>query len=663
MKLIGFKISVLIISIFIPAVTYCQENVPFDKKLFKDDKDNFNAAMDNLYDANDAYEDSSFALALVGYLKANEFNPNNAELNYKIGVCYINAVNAAEALPYLEKAYKLDREVAIDIKYRMGQSYQAMLKFDEAIQAYNEFKISLSPNVLYNWYPILQKRFAECNTGKELMKRRSCGMIINLQEINSVYPEYCPLISADESMMIFTSKRAETTGGLRDPYRMEYYEDIYVSYNENNKWTKPKNLGPPVNTENHDATVGLSPDGQELYIYKGIKKKGDVHPGDIYSCQLMGSTWSKPKALPKSINSPYREFSASISFDGRTLFFTSNRPGGFGGKDIYYSTREPNGEWGAAINIGNIINTEYDEEGVFAHPDGKTLYFSSKGHNTMGGYDIFKTSKDKNGKWSKPENLGYPINTGDDDIFFVTSADGRHGYFSSIKSEGKGETDIYMINFTAFAEDESSVNLTLVKGRVKDAKTGKYIQAKIEIIDNEKNEVVSVFNSNSKTGEYLVSLPSGRNYGILVNSENHLFFSANFDLPESKEYNEVVLDIELKTLEKGSKVVLKNLFFKYASSELQSSSLAELNKVLKILKENPQMRIEIGGHTDNTNSLATNQKLSTSRAKAVVDYLISKGIDSSRLEYKGYAYFQPIADNNTEEGRRKNRRVEFKILN
>jgi len=633
------------------------------EKLFKNDKENFNVAMDNLYDGNDAYQDSSFGIALNSYIRANDFNPNNSELNYKIGICYINSADASKALPYLQEAYKLDREIAKDIKYRIGQSYQSMLNFDKAIEEYNGFKISLSPNILYNWHTTLQKRFKECTAGKELMKKPTIGMIISLNEINSQFAEYCPLISADESMMIFTSKRKETTGGLRDPFSLEFYEDIYISYNENGIWGTPTNIGAPVNTVNHDATVGLSPDGQELYVYKGIKKSGDIYAGDIYYCELKGSEWSKSKALPNSINSPYSEFSASISFDGRTLYFTSNRPNGYGKKDIYICTKEANGDWGNATNIGNIINTEYDEEGVFAHPDGKTLYFSSKGHNTMGGYDVFKSAKNKNGIWSKPENIGYPINTGNDDIFFVTSADGRHGYFSSIKQGGKGSTDIYMINFTAFEDDNKTVNLTLVKGKVKDSKTGKFIEAKIEIFDNEKNEIIAVFNSNSETGEYLITLPSGKNYGIAVYADDYLFNSANFDLPESKEFGEIILDVELESLEKGSKIILNNLFFKHASSELEHASLTELNRIVKILKDSPDMRIEIGGHTDNTNSLATNQRLSTNRSKSVVDYLINNGINNSRLEYKGYAFYQPIADNKTEEGRKQNRRVEFKILN
>ena len=619
-------------------------------------------AMDNLMDGNDFYQDSAFSTAVEYYLKANTFNPNNAELNYKIGICYINSVNTYLALEYLLKAYDLYMDPPKEIKYYIARSYQSQLLFSKALEEYNNFKISLSPNVLYNWYPSIQKRIKECEVGQRLIKLPATGMVVNLKTINTEYPEYCPLISADESMMIFTSKRAGTTGGMRDPFNMEYYEDIWISYKENNQWSAPENIGPPVNTDYHDATVGLSPDGQELYIYKGEKQKGDIKAGDLYVCELQGSEWSSPKKLSNNINSPYKESSASISFDSRTLYFVSSRPGGYGGLDIYYSERTVNGEWGLAKNIGEMINTPYDEEGVFAHPDGKTLFFSSQGHDNMGGYDIFKSVKDNNGKWSEPVNLGYPLNSADDDVYFVMSADGKNGYFSSVKPIGKGEKDIYQISFNEDIEETKTTNLTLVKGIVTDASTNNPIEASIEITDNNKNEIVSVFNSNSETGAYLVSLPAGKNYGIAVTADGFLFHSENFNIPENQTYDKVELNIGLEKISEGSKTILNNIFFDYAKSDLKQESISELNRIVNILKDNPAMKIEIGGHTDNQSSLATNQKLSTERAKAVVDYLISKGIDKSRLQYKGYAFYNPIASNDTPEGQAKNRRVEFKIL-
>jgi outer membrane protein OmpA-like peptidoglycan-associated protein len=321
-------------------------------------------------------------------------------------------------------------------------------------------------------------------------------------------------------------------------------------------------------------------------------------------------------------------------------------------------------------------------------PDGKTLYFSSKGHNTMGGYDIFKTVLE-NGIWSTPENIGYPINDADDDVFFVLSASGRRGYYAAAHKGGVGEKDIYMITFLGAEKEpllstednllasvtapvkETSVKqaveikgpqITLLKGIITDAFTNKPLEATIELIDNVKNEVLATFKSNSATGKYLVSLPSGKNYGISVKADNYLFHSENFDLPANADYQEVTKDIALKNVSVGTKIVLKNIFFDFNKSTLRPESTAELERLIKLLNDVPNMRIEISGHTDNKGSAEYNQKLSESRSKSVVDYLVSKGVNSGRLEFKGYGLTQPIASNDTEEGRQENRRTEFKIL-
>ena len=275
--------------------------------------------------------------------------------------------------------------------------------------------------------------------------------------INSEYTDYGAVVNADESILMFTSRREKSTGGKYEHYLNEYYEDIYISYNKNGKWTKPKNICKPVNTKVHDAVTYLSPDGRKLLIYRAYKKDGN-----IYECVLKGDKWSKPRKLGDNVNTQYQESSASLSYDEKTLYFISARPeNNIGGRDIYMSRwNEKQKKWGKAINLGPTINTKYDEETVFIHPDGKTLYFSSKGHNTMGGYDIFK-SVFENSKWSVPENLGYPINTPDDDVSYVASANGKHAYYSSIKDDGLGKKDIYRITFIERAPKQEQ--LTLLK--------------------------------------------------------------------------------------------------------------------------------------------------------------------------------------------------------
>jgi len=344
------------------------------------------------------------------------------------------------------------------------------------------------------------------------------------------------------------------------------------------------------------------------------------------------------------------------------------------------------GNWGPPINLRDI-NTPYDEEAVFIHPDGKTLYFSSKGWNTMGGYDIFKTVYE-NGHWSKPENVGYPINTADDDVFFTIAASGIHAYMSSARPGGYGDQDLYMITFItekptiSSSEDNliawktepvsetvaektvavSLASLTLLKGRILDDATKQPVEATIILTDNEKGEELATFTSNSATGKYLVSLPSGKNYGIAVKAEGYLFYSENFNIPANAPYQEIEKDIYLKKIDIGASIVLRNIFFDFNKATLRPESKTELDGLIQLMKDNPTLKIEISGHTDNIGSAEYNKKLSEQRAKAVVDYLIAAGISSDRLTYVGYGFEKPIAPNTTEEGRQLNRRTEFKII-
>jgi len=501
--------------------------------------------------------------------------------------------------------------------------------------------------------------------------------------VNSKYSDYGPVISADESVMLFTSRREGTTGGAIDPGINEYMEDIYMSTKLNGKWTNATNLGTPVNTPDHDANSGLSADGQKFLIYNSSGR------GDLYEANLVGDKWDEPKSLGKNINSNAHESSACYSPDGKSIYFVSDNPEtSLGDRDIYISTKDENGKWAKAVNLGPTINTPYGEEGVFIHPDGKTMYFSSEGHKTMGGYDIFK-SVYENGKWSTPENLGYPVNTPDNDVFFVVSASGKHGYYSSFSDKGFGEKDIFLITFlgpekpmvmnnednllasiTAPVKETilaptleiKEAQLTILKGVVTDAITKKPLEATIELIDNKQNISIATFTSNSFSGKYLVSLPAGKNYGIAIKKDGYLFQSENFDIPASAAFQQVVKDIALKSVDIGSTIVLKNIFFDLGKASLRSESTNELERLGKLLYDNPTLKIEISGHTDNKGSAELNKKLSDNRAKAVVDYLISKGITGDRLTYVGYGKDQPIASNDNEDGRQQNRRTEFKII-
>ena len=484
--------------------------------------------------------------------------------------------------------------------------------------------------------------------------------VTNLKAINSTFSDYSPVISADGSVLMFASRRSVTEKEIAK--KKESMEHIFESdYNaKTKKWSAPKMLSATINQESRmNCPLALSNDGQEMFIYRDDSKKN----GDIWETTLSGEDWNEPVKLSEPVNSKYHESKASLAPDGRTLYFVSDRPGGLAGRDIYVCTRDSAGHWGAATNLGAPINTAEDEEGVFIHPDGKTLYFSSKGHGGFGGYDIFR-SDFINGAWSEPVNLGEPINTPDDDVFFVLGADGKTGFYSSSRKGGMGEQDIYQVTFTPIKVNKKNSwpRLTLLKGVVIDEVTSKPVEATIEITDIEKKTLVTKLTSNSSTGNFMVSLPAGKNYGINVSAPGYLFHSENFNLPDTAAYNEVNLVIKLKKLEVGKNIVLNNIFYDFDKATLKDESTSELDKMIKLMNENPALKVEIASFTDSKGKDDYNMRLSQARAQSVVDYLISKGIDKARLVAKGYGKENPIASNDTDEGRQQNRRTEFKVL-
>jgi outer membrane protein OmpA-like peptidoglycan-associated protein len=627
--------------------------------------------------------------ALVFYLRADSMDGSRAEIKYRIGRCYLNSPLKYNAQAYFQKAFEMNANVAFDVHYYLGFCYHLDLKWDQAQVEYELFKsnLKLGKKEAQQEFAEVTKRLEEVAVGRKLVESPIRAQVENLGSgINGPFTDYSPVISADESVLMFTSRRINTTGGKIDPNYDEYFEDIFVSNRFNNTWSLPENLGPPVNTPGHDATVNLSSDGQKLLIYLD-----DNGSGNIYVCKLEGDRWSKPEAFPRQISSKDHESAASFSLDEKTLFFVSDRSGGFGGSDVYACSLDDKGKWGEVRNLGPSINTPYDEQTPFMMPDGKTMYFSSKGHETMGGFDIFKTEMDTSGNFKKPVNIGYPVNTPDDDMAFVLSASGRHGYYASVRKEGYGLRDIYLITFMgkektpvltnedvllagiskpvletgkmmAKIEQTSSNNVVVLKGVILDDDTGGPLEATISVTDNVKGKEVASFRSNSKTGKFLVSLPSGKNYGIAVQAPSHLFHSENLDLSIQVENQEIIKEIRLKSLSAGTRLVLRNVFYDFDKATLRKESIVELNLLVKILNDYSTMRIELSSHTDNKGAERYNLDLSQRRSQAVMEYLISKGIKANRLQAVGYGFSIPIASNDTEKGRQMNRRTEIKIL-
>ncbi len=588
------------------------------------------------------FKDNKFTKALEFFEQAYAIDPKNVDLNYKMGLCYLATFPKSKSLQYLRQAIENSPKPTKEMYLAYAGSLHINHQFDKAIEFYKKADPG-NTNA-----KATSKSIKECEFGKKYLASPQDFKITNLGErINTPQAEYLPRITADMMTMYFTSRRTGSTGGKLDVDDSPF-EDVYMCKNKGGAWDAPMLLTKPINSEIHDACVGVSEDGQTMFVYKGS------NGGDIFETELKGDKWGELKSV--SINTEQFESSPSLSPDERKIFFVKKTS--TGSKDIYTCSRGIHGAWSKPIKISDNINTPYDEESPYMHPDGKTLYFSSKGHSSMGGYDIFKSTY-SGGVWSVPENLGYPLNTALDDVYFVLSADGKVGFYSSEKESGFGKQDLYSVRTpTTYHRPD----LTLFAGKITDAVTNLPLEAKIFIQNNETNELVAELHSNAKTGEYLISLPSGINYNITVEKNEYLFHSENVHASLNEGFKKMYKDVKLITMKPGASVILNNLFFESGKNNLSDESNAELFRLVKLLKTTPKLRLEISGHTDNTGNLQANQKLSQDRAKAVVDFLISNGVDKSRLVAKGYGSDQPVAPNDTPEGRQLNRRTEFKVL-
>lgn len=491
----------------------------------------------------------NYSLAIPLFKTCLEMQPDNANVNFKLGFCYMNTDDKHEAIPYLEKAalnvkekyleFEADEKGApIETYYYLAKAYHHVYKFDEAIGFYEKFK------------PYIRKRDKDklddldhqiemCRNGKELFANPVQIKINNLGDsINSKYPDYAAAVTADENMIIFTSRREGSTGD-RVTDDAQYYEDIYVSHKKDDgSWMQSYHLGTNVNTSDHEASLSVSPDGNIVFIYKG--KKGE---GDIYFSKFHNDEWSYPEKLGSDINTKYWETHATISADGRTLYFVSDRPGGLGGRDVYRCTKLPTGEWSKAQNIGAGINTKYDEDGVFLHPNGKDLYFSSKGHKSMGGYDVFVASLNEDGTWTVPQNMGYPINTADDDLFFVTSADGKRAYYSSDHEGGFGEKDVYMVEL-----ERAETPITLLTGKLIMNDGSKKIPDNTITVTYVENGEVYALSKARSNGKYVLTLPPGRNYIVTYEVSGFPAVVEKINVPVGTGYQEIKKEIQIKAI-------------------------------------------------------------------------------------------------------------------
>jgi len=675
--------------LFIQGHAYAQENVKISKNSFKTGIDTgFKEAWDSVKEGDRNFKEGkgTYPVARDHFLYALQYNPDNAALNYKLGVCYLFTDNKYEAINYLLRAYTLDGELSGDIHLLLGMAYQLVLEFDKAMEQYNTHSSQLDPTEKQAYSKTLAKRFDECMNGKNLSRNPVRVIIQPLgEEVNSKYDDYNPLFAFNDTALFFTSRRPFGKS-KRNKIDNKFNEDIYRSSLEGGMFQKAIRYDKPFNTENNDAVVGVTNDGNTLLIYRGNIKGGDIQ---ISSFRPDKNSWSRPKSVSARLTSKDGETSACISPDGKELYYISrNSKLTLGGKDILFSTLDSKGKWSEPVNLGLTINSPYDEEGVFITPDNHYLYFASKGHTSMGGFDIFRSERKEDGSWSDPENLGYPLNTPDDEVFYITDQTGSHGYYSAIREGGSGSRDICKVVFLGSekelvlkTEDQLVAgpepgltgflivpelrdldNSLLLSGSVRDTTDGVVpIVAKMEFYDPSTGDRKALSISDT-TGSYTVSLPEPMAYAIEINASGYLYYLDILDYSSVSGDEKLDKDFFLKKVEVGTKVVLDNIYFQTGKAILRPESEEALNQVLRFLENNPSMRLEISGHTDNTGSLRINQKLSRDRASAVVNYLVGKGIPQEMLESKGYADTQPVAENSTVEGRTKNRRVEFKVL-
>lgn len=671
--------------------TLSAQDLEFKAGNFKDDKEGFKKAKEALDKGDEYFElgtqavfavkspGMSFKQALTEYEKAQKFNPNSSLLNYKIGVCHAYTADSYRCIPFLYKANELNPACDPLMQYYYGLALQLDEKFSDAIKAYKAFKEAYKKAEDYGKF--VQQRINECKRAKTAKTSPERVWVDNVKELNTQYNDYAPAVSTDGSEIIYTSNRPNS----HSPNEVgDYDDDLYSASKVDGKWTNVQPLKGGVNTEEDEVANNLSYDGTRMLLHRV-----DEGQTDIYESVLTGLNWSAPTKLPRQISTANNsEVFASYSNDGWSIYFNRVTSSGTRGFEVMKSSMQSKitRDYKTASKVTKV-NSAFNEGPIYVTIDGEYMYIASQGGDGYGGYDIF-ISKKENGSWGEPVNLGYPINTPYDDFYFSASANGKFAYICSNRAGGKGGYDIYKVTYwgpqknpAMETEDyllasivnpikdnalEATVEVkqnsfTVFKGKTIDAITKKPVEASIEIIDNSNGQVIETFTTNSATGKFLITLASGKNYGIAVKAEGYLFHSENFDIPQGSADNLVNKVIELKNIAVGSKIALRNIFFDTGKSTLRSESNAELDRLVKLLQDVPSLEIEISGHTDNTGSASLNEKLSQSRADAVVSYLKSKGISASRLTSQGYGSRLPIASNNTSDGRQQNRRTEFEI--
>lgn len=669
------------------------------------------------------FEEKNYIEALDQFTQLYNYKPSDLYFKLMMGICYTyDPDQKHKAIEIIEQVKITNPEYNL-CNFYLAKAYAVNYEFDKAVNLFNMF-LTRATTEDVSQKGLADQMIQNCQNAKEILADTITQNIVeNIKyPINSQYSEYVPVISADESVMIYTYRGVKSKGADEIEQSMgseAYMEDVFISYKKNGDWTDPVSIGDNINSKKHDAAIALSVDGQTLFIYK------TDGGGDIYVSRLIGNNWTKPEAVKGEVNKKNSwEGSCSLSANGKILYFASDREGGLGGRDIYSAQKLEDGSWGNVENLGPNINTLYNDDAPFIHPDNRTLYFSSEGHSSIGGYDIFSSVKgeSESGVFGEAKNMGYPINTIDDNRYFVLAADGKTGYYSGGGEESIGEQDIFKIITGKI--DKPVLALLLGKVYFNDVPTGSIMNLYKQV----EGELEGTFKSNIETGKYVMALTPGiyeieveletgeivmdsvrlddiTEYVVLhkdfrIYSDSNLIAQNNPDLQaileaELKKENKTIdtlftdnidAEIELTPMDAGRTFTLNNIEYDFDKATLRPASRVELDRLVVILGEHKDIKVEISSHTDAKRNVEMakrafkqrgetytkeahdkmskkyNIRLSQRRAQSVTNYLIKKGIPKSRLVAKGYGEEKPIAINDTDQGRQKNRRTEFKVL-
>lgn len=594
-------------------------------------------------------EDGNLANAVGLLQQAIDADKNYVDAYLALAGIYGTLKNYNSSIANYEKAFAIDTNYTIDHKSPYAAKLAGIGEFEKALNAINELLTKRPPKNPAVLEKINRQKknyefavdYAKNNPAKNyVFAPRNLG-----PNVNSSLLEYWPSLSIDGSELVFTRR----VNGNN--------EDFFISKLKNGQWEPAQPASGNINTPQSEAAQTLSADGHWM-IYSANGRKDSYGNYDLYMSEQTPQGWVDTYHFGGKINSDQWESQPSLSPDSKDLYFASRRPGGYGGIDIYVSHLKPNGYFSEPENLGPNVNTPGDDQCPFIHADNQTLYFTSNYWPGYGDDDLFFVRKQPNGEWSKPVNLGYPINTVDKEGTLFVAADGKTAYYASDRTDTKGGLDIYSFELR---ENIRPIKTLWVKGKVFDRKTKAGLVSSVELTDMATKQLFSQVPTDTE-GNYFITLPVGKDYAFSVNKKGYLFYSDNFLLAGRSPDSIYRKDIALSPIETNASVVLKNVFFDVNKYELKPESQAELDKLVQLLTDNPSLKIEISGHTDNIGKPADNLALSNNRAKAVVTYLINKKIPAQRLTAKGYGETKPVADNKTEDGRAQNRRTEMKVL-